>query len=290
MGPRRPVAVAGLRALCAAHGRGDPSVPVPRRCRGDPPRLPPGCDDPRREPAPRADARRPRVLDGGRAVTERLRRRGRDRPGDRRLDHDRRSGGGHRALPRLAVRRHVSRPHLDGIARPRDLRGLLPPAVPVRRGRGRPPATAVGAPWTDAGPRGGLRHQSGMGTRRPAPARQRVAPGGSAAARARLGAARLVRAGGGGASRRPRAGRDRGPHLVRQDRGRRTRRTGAAAARVCQRRRSTGRRGGLRPAPRRARRDARGPDRHPARRRSIPGHHGRRLAGGGPRLDPGERP
>ena len=67
LGPRRALAAARLRALRPAHGRGDPPLPVPRRRRGDPARLPPGRDDPRCQPAPRPAAGRPRVLGRGRA-------------------------------------------------------------------------------------------------------------------------------------------------------------------------------------------------------------------------------
>ena len=100
---------AGLRALRAADGRGDPALPVPRRRRGDPPRLPSGRDDARRQPAARPAARGPRLLGRRRAVAQRVRRGRRDRPGDGRLDHGRRSGRRHRAVPGVAVRRHVSR-------------------------------------------------------------------------------------------------------------------------------------------------------------------------------------
>ena len=43
------------------------------------------------------------------SVAQRVRGWGRDRPRDGRLDHDRRPGRGHRAVPGVAVRRHVSR-------------------------------------------------------------------------------------------------------------------------------------------------------------------------------------
>ena len=48
------VAPGRLRAVRAADGRSDPAVPVHRRRRGDPPRLPPGCHDAGRQPAARA--------------------------------------------------------------------------------------------------------------------------------------------------------------------------------------------------------------------------------------------
>ncbi len=59
---------------------------------------------------------RPRLLGRGRSVAQRVRRWRRDRPGDGRLDHERRSGRGHRAVPGVAVRRRVPRPDVRGRA------------------------------------------------------------------------------------------------------------------------------------------------------------------------------
>ena len=86
--------------------------------RGDPPRLPSRRDDAGLQPAARTAARRPRLLGRRGPVAQRLRRRRRDRPGDGRLDHDRGSRRGRRAVSSVAVRRDVSRPDLRGRAWP----------------------------------------------------------------------------------------------------------------------------------------------------------------------------
>ena len=70
-------------------------------------RLPSRRDDAGREPAARADARRRGLLDGGRPVAERLRRRGRARQGARRARHRGRRRGGRAAVPAVALRRPV---------------------------------------------------------------------------------------------------------------------------------------------------------------------------------------
>ena len=154
LGARRAVAAARLGALRAADGRRDPALPVPRRRRGDPPGLPPGRDDARREPAARAAPGRARLLGRGRAVAQRVRRRRRDRAGDGGLDHGRRPGRGHRAVPGVAVRR-----------RRIAIRGSRP-AWPARRTRDyyrlRYP---YDADWP--GGRGASRRSTG-GSRRPA--------------------------------------------------------------------------------------------------------------------------
>ena len=191
LGARRRVAAARLRAVRAAHGGRHPPLPVPRRCRGDPPRLPPRRDDARREPADRADARRARLLGRRRAVAQRVRRWRRDRAGARRLDHGRRSGRRHRAVPGVAVRRHVPRsagsrraslarptrdyyrlryPYdADVAGRPRRLSPLHGRLAGGRRrvrhegrlGAGGPPSSP-GAPWRRAG-----RDQAAYGWARP---------------------------------------------------------------------------------------------------------------------------
>ena len=186
VGARRALAAARLRTLRAADGRRDPALPVPRRRRGDPPRLPPGRDDPRREPAARATPGRPRVLGRGGPVAQRVRRWRRDRTGDGRLDHDRRPGRGRRSVPGVAVRRHVPRPDLRGRAGARDVLGLLPAPLPVRRRPGRPPAAALGAPRPPPGAGRGLRDQGRLGTGRPARAGAALA-----ASRTRPGGVRL---------------------------------------------------------------------------------------------------
>ena len=190
MGARGAVAAARLGPVRAADGRRDPALPVPRRRGGDPAGLPPRRDDARREPVARATPRGSRVLGRGRAVAQRVRRWGRDRPGDGRLDHDRRSGRGHRAVPGVAVRRHVPRPGVRGRAGARDVLRLLPAPLSVRRGPGGAAAAAVRALRPAPGGGRGVRHEG------------------------RLGAGRLSRAGPAagaapGATRRATAGRGR---------------------------------------------------------------------------------
>ena len=64
--------------------------------------------------------------------------------------------------------------------RPRDLRRLLPPALPVRRGRGRPAATAVGAPRPAPGRRRRVRDEGRLGAG--GPPSTRAARGGASGA------------------------------------------------------------------------------------------------------------
>ena len=100
----------------------------------------PDAMTPDAQPAARADARRARLLDGGRAVAERLRRRRRHRQGARRVDHDGRDRGRRVRLPRLALRRHLPRRALRRGGGARDVPLLLPPPLSARRrraGRGR---------------------------------------------------------------------------------------------------------------------------------------------------------
>ena len=75
----------------------------------DPAALPSRRDDARRQPAARADPRHAGVLGRRRAVAERVRRRRRDRPRARRVDHRRRAGARPQLLPRLALRRPAYR-------------------------------------------------------------------------------------------------------------------------------------------------------------------------------------
>ena len=116
--------------------------------------------------------------------------------------------------------RHLPRPGLGGRSRARDVRRLLPPAVPVRRRRGGPAAPTLGAPRSAPGDRRGIRHQGGLGASRPAPSGVGVASRRPPSSSRGLGAPGLVRAGRGGAAGRSRAGRDHRPLVVRQDRGR----------------------------------------------------------------------
>ena len=227
MGARGDIAPAGLGTFPAAHGGRDPSLPVPRRCGGGAPRLPSRRDDPRREPADRADARRPRLLGRRRPVSQRVRRRRRDRAGRGWLDHHGRSRRRHRAVPRVAVRRHLPRSRVRGGPRSRDVQRLLPPSLPVRRRHRRPSASPLGAPRAPGGGGRGVRHEGGLGARRPPPTRRtrRHAPGGchgSAAGHGPSGSIGWGRAP--GCSRARRAHR---PELVRQDRP-----IGAAGARA----------------------------------------------------------
>ena len=93
VGARQPAAAdrtrSGSRPLLA--GR-DPPLPVPGGRRRGQARLPSRRDDARRQPAARPDAGRPRLLDGGRPVAERLRRRRRHGQDRCRVDHDGRVG------------------------------------------------------------------------------------------------------------------------------------------------------------------------------------------------------
>ena len=177
---------------------------------------------------------RARVLGRGRPVAQRLRRRRRDRPGDGRLDHGRRPGRGHRAVPGVAVRRRriAIRGFAAGLAR-ETYADYYRLRYPVRRGRRRPAAPAV--------------RRSTAGSRRPARCSGRRPAGsgrttttragrgaGPAATSARMaGRGRLVRAGRRGGTGGPRAGRAHRPELVRQDRRRRARARSALLQRVC---------------------------------------------------------
>ena len=113
------------------------ALPVPRRGGRGRARLPSRRDDAGREPAARPAPRSAGLLDGGRAVAERLRRRRRDRQGARRAGHRRRGRGRRPAVPRLALRRPVPRPGVRGGGRARGLPLLLPAPLPARRRRGR---------------------------------------------------------------------------------------------------------------------------------------------------------
>ena len=278
VGARGAVAAARLRAVRAADGRGHPALPVPRRRRGDPARLPPGRDDARRQSAAGAAPRGSRVLGRGRAVAQRVRGRRRDRSGDGRLDHGRRPGRGHRAVSRVAVRRHLSRPGLRGRAGARDLLGLLPAALSVRRGPRRPAAAAVRAPRPAPGGRRGVRHEGRLGAGRPT----------------RAGCGRGVAP---GATRRPTAGR-KPPWFERVlAEGRAVRERagiidlssfgkiaveGPGALGLLQRverqrHRPPGRERRLHAVVRRARRDRGGRDGHASRRRSLPCRDRRRI-------------
>ncbi len=170
VGARVDDAAAGSRAFPAADGGSRPAVPVPGRRRRDRSRLPPGCDDPRRQPAARADAGRARVLARRGPVAERLRRRRRARQGARGARDDRPGRGGRAALPAVALRRAVSRPRLRRRGRAGGLQVLLPAALSVRRLRGGPAAAPQPAARPPTGARRGLRVQERLGARRLLPA------------------------------------------------------------------------------------------------------------------------
>ena len=122
---------------------------------------------------------------------------------------------------------------------------------PYDADRRRPAAAAVRAQRAPRGGRRRVRHEGRLGARGPPPARPAVDAERPHATGARVGTARLVRSGGGGASGRPRAGRDHRPDLVRQDRRLGPGRAGAAPAGVRERRRQARRLDDLRPVPRR---------------------------------------
>ena len=277
---------ARLGALPAADGGRDPALPVPRRRRGGPPGLPSRRDDARREPAPRADAGRPRLLGRRRAVAERVRGRGRDRPGDGRLDHGGRPRRRHRAVPGVAVRatRTAIPGSSAGLARETyaDYYRLRFPYDADVAGRPRR-LSALHGRLQEARRR--VRHEGRLGARRPTTTRAALAAR-RAATRRRYGwtTAALVRAGGGGASGRPRAGRASSTS-ARSARSTvdRAGRAGAAPARRRERRRPAGRQRRLHAVPRRAWRDRRRRHRRPPRRRPVPRRHRLRL----PRRRPG---
>ena len=220
----------------------DPALPVPGRRRGDPAGLPSRRDDAGCEPVAGAAPRGPRVLGRRRVCRSTGSAAGEgsagrwpagSRPAIRAWTSGRIGRGG--SATRTATR--GSRPGLGA----RDVLRLLPASLPVRRGPRRAPATAVGAPRTAPGGGRGLRHEGRLGARRlprpgPAVASRRARPG-----RLRLDPAAVVRARLRGGAGRPRAGGDRRPLVVRQDRGRGAGRARAPPARQRERHRPTGR-------------------------------------------------
>ena len=165
------------------------------------------------------DAGRAGVLDGGRAVAERLRRRRRDRQDDRRVDHDRRDRAGRARLPGVAVRRAPT---------------ATPPMSRPRAARPTSTTTGCATRWTPTS--GAARRLSPLhgrtqdlgavfgaknGWERPDySSRAAVAAGGRRPARRTAGRDRRSSTAGRGAPRVPRAGRDHRHDVVRQDRGR----------------------------------------------------------------------
>ena len=223
-------AAARRGAVRAADGRRRPAVPVPGGRRRGGAGLPPRRDDARRQPAARADPRRARLLAGGRAVAERLRRRGRHGPHHRRVDHHRRDRARHPRLSGVAVRRGLPQPRPGRGRRPRGLPLLLPAALPARHRRVGPAQPPRAAARAAAGPGRGVRVEERLGAARLLPARPAVAPGGCRPARVRLAPAAVLRPPGRGAHRVPRARRHDRHELVRQDRRGGPGRAGAARA------------------------------------------------------------
>ena len=141
------------------------------------------------------------LLGRGRAVAQRVRRRRRDRPGDGRLDHGRRPGRRHRAVPGVAVRRRLPRSAVRGRprrARPtRDYYRLRYPFDADLAGR---PRRLSRAPRPAPGGRRGLRDEGRLGAGRLSRARA-AAGGGPGATRPRT-AGRGRRGSSGSARRR----------------------------------------------------------------------------------------
>ena len=212
-----------------------------------------------------------RVLDGGRAVAERLRRGGRDRKDDRGVDDRRRDRARRARDAGLAVRRRLPAAGPGGRGRARGLPLLLPAAVPGRPRRVGPAQPAERAARPAAGRGGGVRLQERLGAGRPPPPRAAVAPGRRRPARLRLDAAALVRGGGRGAPGVPGAGRDDRHVVVRQDRAGGPRRASAAGPGLRQPHRPAGRQRHLHPVPERPRRDRRRRDGDAAGRASCSG-------------------
>ena len=223
--------LAGRRAAVRpALERRGAAVSVPRGRGHGHAGVPPGRDDAGRESAAGPGAGGARVLDGGRAVAERLRRGGRDRKDDRGVDDGRRDRARRARDAGLAVRRRLPAAGPGGRGRARGLPVLLPAAVPGRPRRVGPAKPAERAARTAAGRGGGVRLQERLGAGRPPPPRAAVAPGRCRPARVRLDAAALVRGGGRGAPGVPGAGRDDRHVVVRQDRAGGPRRASAAGA------------------------------------------------------------
>ena len=136
--------------------------------------------------------------------------------------------------------------------RPRGVSLLLPPALPVRRRRVGPRAALEPAAGSPPGARRRVRNQERLGACRSLRARQPLAPQRRRSATVRLDAAAVVRARRRGARGVPRTGRDHRHDVVRQDRGERAGRAGAARARVRQPDRPAGRQCHLHAVPQRA--------------------------------------
>ncbi len=275
VGARRDAGSAGPRALRPAHGRGRAALPLPAGRGRRRPHLPSRRDDAGRQPAPRADARRARVLDGRRALPQRLRRGRRPRQDDRRVDHRGRDRARRDRLPRLALRLRVPGPRLRARNGPRGLPLLLPPPLPVRRRRVGPAEAALAPARAARRPRGSLRDQERVGARGLLRAGAAEPKGRRRPARVRVRETALVRAAPGGARGLPRAGRHHRHDLVREDRGLRPGRAALARARGRQPHRPPGRERRLHAVPERQRRDRGRRDRHAARRLALPcGHRG----------------
>ena len=195
-----------------------------------------------------------------------------------------RSGRRHRPVPGVAVRGCLSRPRVRRRPRPRDLRRLLPAALPVRRRRRGAAEATLAAPWAAPGRRRRLRDEGRLGTGRPPRAGASMATRRSGPASVGMGRAAMVRArlrrGAGG----PRASGHHRPDLVRQDRHRGSRRAGAPRPGRRQPNGSARRQRHVHAVPRRARRHGRRRHRDPARRGPVPGGDRGRVRRVGPRL------
>ena len=179
-------------------------------------------------------------------------------------------------------------PGVRGRPGPRDVLGLLPPALSVRCRPGRPAAPAVRAPRPAPGGRRRLRDEGRLGARRP------PSPGALAARRARPGGvgldtAAMVRAG----RRRGRAVRERAGLIDLSSFGKiSVAGPGRARPPPAGRReqhRSAGRQPRLQPAPRRARRHRGRRHDRPPRGGSLPVRDRRGLPGRRPCLAAGPR-
>ncbi len=230
VGAREPVPPSGRGAVPAALAGRDPPLPVPAG-RGDgEARLPSRRDDAGRKPLARAHARCAGLLDGGRPLAERLRRRGRNGEDRGRADHHRGVGARRAELSPLALRRALPRSRLHDGGLPRGLPLLLPPPLSARHGRVGKAAAPQSAARPPAGARRGLRDEERLGAGRLFPTGPGVATRGRRPARVRLDGAAVSRSARRRAPRLPRARRDHRHDVLREDRGLWARRLGASSS------------------------------------------------------------
>ena len=215
-GRSRPTSGASS-SCCAARRAGSRCSPTPRSCKLV---CHPDAMTPDAQPLLGPDARGPRLLDGGRALAERVRRRRRNRPDDRRVDHGRRDRA--RRLRRTAPGGSASA-HAIPSTRPRRpaRRTATTTSCATRStrtsGAGRTATSPLHGRLQDLGC--GVRREERLGAPRLRRAREAVASRGRRPARVRLDEAAVVRAGPRRARGVPGAGRDHRHDLVRQDRG-----------------------------------------------------------------------